>query len=52
MSNPEFLREGRVWRILNPPLTLIGTETLEYAEQVFREMYRKNIHAEDLFALI
>lgn len=45
MSNPEFLREGTsVEDYFNPPLTLIGTDS-EYAEQVFREMY-KDIHAE------
>lgn len=49
MSNPEFLREDECGGPFNPPLTLIGTDS-EYAEQVFREMY-KDIHAE-LFALI
>lgn len=45
VSNPEFLREGTsVEDYFNPPLTLIGTDS-EYAEQVFREMY-KDIHAE------
>ena len=41
MSNPEFLREGTsVEDYFNPPLTLIGTDS-EYAEQVFREMYKR-----------
>ncbi|MGM9726858.1 MAG: nucleotide sugar dehydrogenase, partial [Prevotella sp.] len=45
VSNPEFLREGTsVEDYFNPPLTLIGTDS-EYAEQVFREMY-KDIKAE------
>ena len=45
VSNPEFLREGTsVEDYFNPPLTLIGTDS-EYAEKVFREMY-KDINAE------
>lgn len=45
VSNPEFLREGTsVEDYFNPPLTLVGTDS-EYAEQVFREMY-KDIEAE------
>lgn len=45
VSNPEFLREGTsVEDYFNPPLTLIGTDS-EYAENVFREMY-KDIKAE------
>lgn len=45
VSNPEFLREGTsVEDYFNPPLTLIGTDS-EYAEKVFREMY-KEIKAE------
>lgn len=45
VSNPEFLREGTsVEDYFNPPLTLIGTDS-EYAEQIFREMY-KDIPAE------
>ena len=45
VSNPEFLREGTsVEDYFNPPLTLIGTDS-EYAELVFREMY-KDIKAE------
>lgn len=45
VSNPEFLREGTsVEDYFNPPLTLIGTDS-EYAEKVFREMY-KEINAE------
>ena len=45
VSNPEFLREGTsVDDYFNPPLTLIGTDS-EYAEKVFREMY-KDINAE------
>ena len=40
VSNPEFLREGTAVRdYLNPPLTLIGTDS-ERAEQMFREFYR------------
>ena len=40
VSNPEFLREGTaVQDYLNPPLTLIGTDS-EYADKVFREIYR------------
>lgn len=40
VSNPEFLREGTaVHDYLNPPLTLIGTDS-EYAEQKFRELYK------------
>lgn len=40
VSNPEFLREGTsVEDYFNPPLTLIGTDS-EYAEKVFREMYK------------
>lgn len=45
VSNPEFLREGTsVEDYFNPPLTLVGTDS-EYAEKVFREMY-KDINAE------
>ena len=45
VSNPEFLREGTsVEDYFNPPLTLVGTDS-EYAEKVFREMY-KEISAE------
>ena len=45
VSNPEFLREGTsVEDYFNPPLTLVGTDS-EYAEKVFREMY-KEINAE------
>lgn len=40
VSNPEFLREGTaVQDYLNPPLTLIGTDS-EIAEQKFRELYK------------
>ena len=40
VSNPEFLREGTaVQDYLNPPLTLIGTDS-EFAEQKFRELYK------------
>ena len=40
VSNPEFLREGTaVQDYLNPPLTLIGTDS-EYAEAKFRELYK------------
>lgn len=40
VSNPEFLREGTAVRdYLNPPLTLIGTDS-ERAEAVFRELYK------------
>ena len=40
VSNPEFLREGTsVEDYFNPPLTLVGTDS-EYAEEVFREMYK------------
>ena len=40
VSNPEFLREGTAVRdYLNPPLTLIGTDS-ERAEQMFREFYK------------
>ena len=40
VSNPEFLREGTaVQDYLNPPLTLIGTDSA-YAEQQFRELYK------------
>ena len=45
VSNPEFLREGTsVEDYMNPPLTLIGTDSPE-AERVFREIY-KDIPAE------
>lgn len=45
VSNPEFLREGTsVHDYLNPPLTLIGTDS-ELAEMKFKELY-KNIQAE------
>lgn len=45
VSNPEFLREGTsVEDYMNPPLTLIGTDSPE-AEAVFREIY-KDIPAE------
>ncbi len=41
VSNPEFLREGTaVQDYLNPPLTLIGTDS-EYAENKFRELYKE-----------
>ncbi len=40
VSNPEFLREGTaVHDYLNPPLTLIGTDS-KFAEQKFRELYK------------
>ncbi len=40
VSNPEFLREGTaVQDYLNPPLTLIGTDS-DYAEKKFRELYK------------
>ncbi|MGN1318588.1 MAG: nucleotide sugar dehydrogenase [Lachnospirales bacterium] len=40
VSNPEFLREGTAVKdYLNPPLTLIGTDS-EYAEKKFRELYK------------
>ena len=40
VSNPEFLREGTsVHDFLNPPLTLIGTDSTRAAE-VFEELYR------------
>ena len=40
VSNPEFLREGTaVQDYLNPPLTLIGTDS-EKAEKMFRELYK------------
>lgn len=40
VSNPEFLREGTaVHDYLNPPLTLIGTDS-EVAEAKFRELYK------------
>lgn len=40
VSNPEFLREGTaVQDYLNPPLTLIGTDS-EIAEKKFRELYQ------------
>ena len=40
VSNPEFLREGTaVHDYLNPPLTLIGTDS-EYAEEKFHELYK------------
>lgn len=40
VSNPEFLREGTaVQDYLNPPLTLIGTDS-EYADQMFRSLYK------------
>ena len=41
VSNPEFLREGTaVQDYLNPPLTLIGTDS-EIAERKFRELYKE-----------
>lgn len=41
VSNPEFLREGTaVQDYLNPPLTLIGTDS-RLAEAKFRELYRE-----------
>lgn len=40
VSNPEFLREGTsVHDFLNPPLTLIGTDS-ERAAAIFQELYR------------
>ena len=40
VSNPEFLREGTAVRdYLNPPLTLIGTDS-PLAEEKFRELYK------------
>lgn len=40
VSNPEFLREGTaVQDYLNPPLTLIGTDSPK-AEEMFRELYK------------
>lgn len=40
VSNPEFLREGTsVHDFLNPPLTLIGTDS-EKAAEVFAELYK------------
>lgn len=40
VSNPEFLREGTaVQDYLNPPLTLIGTDSA-YAEAQFRALYK------------
>ena len=45
VSNPEFLREGTAVKdYLNPPLTLIGTDSA-LAETKFRELY-KNIPGE------
>ncbi len=41
VSNPEFLREGTsVHDFLNPPLTLIGTDS-EVAEAEMRELYKE-----------
>ena len=41
VSNPEFLREGTsVQDYLNPPLTLIGTDSPR-AEEMMRELYRE-----------
>ncbi len=40
VSNPEFLREGTsVQDYMNPPLTLIGTDSKK-AEETFRELYK------------
>lgn len=45
VSNPEFLREGSAIKdFLNPPLTLVGTDS-PYAADVMRRLY-SDIHAE------